>query len=191
MVQLQQQPIPAELPRVVRIYRSARWPGASAGLALFFLVFVLVLAPHAHGLRLWIAISVILTISGLTLIGWGLLLLVRLPIIEASELGIAIWFHGPYRRAFFVPWNRVRAVVLTRVRPAASGRGASVRNALGIELIRDGQFPRPPESARRETPVDGAAAADLAWSSRSIGGDVRRWARLLQQMKLVYADPNR
>jgi hypothetical protein len=186
MVQFPQQPIPAELPRVVRIFRSAPWLWASAGLALF-LVFVLLLAPPMRGPRLWIPIGVILTLSGL---GWGLRLLIRLPIIEASELGIAIWFHGPYRRPFFVPWSRVRAVVLTRVRPADSRSRAGVRNALGIELIHGDQSPLPP-TASRETPVDGAPAAHLAWSNRSIDGDLRQWARLLQQMKLVYADPTR
>jgi hypothetical protein len=130
-----------------------------------------------------------LVICALTAIGCGLRLVAQLPIIEASELGIAIWFHGPYRRPFFVPWSRVRAVVLTRVRPANSADRASVRNALGIELIADNHFPGPPQSAGREVPIDGAARADLAWSSRSIGGDVRRWARLLQQMKPAYADP--
>jgi hypothetical protein len=150
------------------------------------------IAPDKYSSRLWLPIAQIGAISGVTLIGWALWLLIRLPIIEATELGIAIWFHGPYRQPFFVPWRRVRAVVLTRtqVRPADSHSRAGVRNALGIELIELDQPPLPP-AARRETPVDGAPAADLAWSSRSIGGDVRRWARLLQQMRLAYSDLSR
>jgi len=135
---------PAPLPRAVRIFprrRSLR-TGLAAGVALTA-VFVW-FAGHARGELprplAWIAIG----LSALVAIGSAVRLLLQLPIIEASELGIAIWFHGPYRRPFFAPWNRVRAIVLTRVRTVDHATGAALRDALGIELIQDHRFQSTP-----------------------------------------------
>ena len=113
-------------------------------------------------------------------IGCAFRLVAGLPIIEASELGIAIWFHGPYRRPFFAPWSRVHDIVLTRV-----GRG----NALGIELIEDELFRIPEFPNQSCAPVREAARAILAWSGRAIGGDPREWVELLQKMRSVYGEP--
>jgi hypothetical protein len=114
--------------------------------------------------------------------------LLRLPIIEASELGIAIWLHGPYRSPFFAPWKRVRAIVLTQARSTAAGARAATREALGIELIQDDQFHLPPYLRRPEVVV-GAPRADLVWSSASIRGDPRRWVELLERMKGAGTEP--
>ena len=114
--------------------------------------------------------------------------LLRLPIIEASELGIAIWLHGPYRSPFFAPWKRVRAIVLTQARSTAAGARAATREALGIELIQDDQFHLPPYLRRPEVVV-GAPRADLVWSSASIRGDPRRWVELLERMKGASTEP--
>ena len=110
-------------------------------------------------------------------------LLIQLPIIEASELGIAVWLHGPYHRPVFVPWSHVRAVLLTQVRRADAPAGAAPRDALGIELNHPDRFRALPRPANDEVPVDSAAHADLAWSSRSISGDLRRWVELLQAIR--------
>jgi hypothetical protein len=183
MVQLLHQPKPADLPRAVRIMpsRSGLWAGLAAGLAAAAVFGWL--APAAPGqvpiALCWIAFG----LSALTAIGCGLRLLMQLPIIEASELGIAVWLHGPYRRPFFAPWSRVRAVSLTQVRSADAAPGAAARDALGIELDHNGESRPLQHRPHDELPVDGAARADLAWSSRSISGDLRRWVELLQQMK--------
>jgi len=161
--------------------------GLAAGVALTA-VFVW-FAGHARGELprpvTWIAIG----LSALVAIGSGVRLLLQLPIIEASELGIAVWFHGPYRRPFFAPWNRVRAIVLTRVRTADHATGAALRDALGIELIQDDQFHLPQGSSNDEIPVEGAPRADLAWSRRCVSGNLRHWVDLLQRMKSACAEP--
>jgi len=183
MVQLLHQSKPSDLPRAVRIMpsRSALWAGLAAGLASAVVFGWLARAPLGQlPIALcWIAFG----LSALTATGCAWRRLMQLPIIEASELGIAVWPHGPYRRPFFAPWSRVRAVSLTQVRSAAAAPSAAARDALGIELDHDGESRPLPRSANDELPVDGAARADLVWSSRSISGDLRRWVELLQQMK--------
>jgi hypothetical protein len=173
---------PADLPLTVRIMptRSALWAGFDAGVASM-VIFGWLAHDRNRALPsslVWIVIGV----SALIALGSGLRLLVQLPVIEASELGIAVWPYGPYRRPFFAPWSRVRAVALTQVRRANEATGAAARDALGVELNHDEQLvvPRSPSS---ELPVEGAARADLAWSNRSISGDLQRWVELLQQMK--------
>ena len=178
---------PAPLPRVVRIppRRAGSQAALAAGLVSAALCGWLAHQPP-RGLPaalLWIALG----LSALLAAGSGLRLLLQLPLIEASELGIAIWFHGPYRRPFFAPWSRVRAIVLTRARPAD---GASApRDALGIELIQDERFALPHEADVPETTVHGAAHADLVWSRRCIGGDPGQWVQRLQAMQRAYTEP--
>jgi hypothetical protein len=177
---------PADLPYSVRIMpnRSTLWLGcaASLGLALFLLLGSPASSPNGSisTIGFWSVIGLLLSAAF-----WcGFRLLVQLPIIEASELGIAIWFDGPYRRPFFAPWDRVRGVVLTRVRSALPAR----REALGIELVQDDLFSPPPIIAGAELPAADAVRADLAWSGRAISGNVRRWVTLLQRMKVAYAE---
>ena len=158
--------------------------GLAASLTSTFAFFWL--ARGTHG---WLPAPLYWTafgLSALAAIGCALRPLLQLPLIEASEVGIAVWLHGPYRRPFFAPWSRVRAIRLTRVRSAG---GVAARDALGIELNHDDRFPLPARSARDELPVEGAAHADLAWSSRSISGDLRRWEAVLRRMKSAYAEP--
>ena len=178
---------PARLPRAVRIPPSRT--GARAALVAGFASAALcgwLAHDPPRGLPAALFWST-LGVSALVAAGSGLRLLLRLPLIEASELGIAIWFHGPYRRPFFAPWSRVRTIVLTRARPAD---GASApRDALGIELIQDERFAIPREAHVAETPVHGAAHADLVWSRRSIGGDPGQWVQLLQSMQRAYTEP--
>jgi len=117
--------------------------------------------------------------AGLALL-LGVRALVQLPIIEASELGIAIWFHGPYRRPFFAPWSRVRTIVLTQARSADAA--SALRDALGIELIQDNQFRLPADLPRDEVAA-GTEPADLVWSRARIRGNPRRWVELLSRMQ--------
>jgi hypothetical protein len=180
---------PPHLPRAVRILprRSSLRAGLAAAVALTAIFGWF--AGQAHGPLprplAWIAIG----LSALVAIGSAVRLVVQLPIIEASELGIAIWFHGPYRRPFFAPWSRVRAIVLTRARAADDAPGSVMRDALGIELTQDDRFQLPQHCPNDEVPVEGALRADLVWSSRSVSGSPRRWVELLQQMKSAYAEP--
>jgi hypothetical protein len=125
--------------------------------------------------------------AGLALL-LGLRVLVQLPLIEASELGIAIWLNGPYRRPFFAPWSRVRAIVLTQAR--GPGVGGAVRDALGIELIQDSQLCLPADLPRAETAA-GAEPVDLVWSRARIRGNPVRWVELLSRMKAAGTDPAR
>jgi hypothetical protein len=180
------------LPQIVRISpnRTALRVAFGAGLVLSSILLFRG-APVRHpddpvlATLYWICLGAAL----LTMVGCGWRLLVQLPIIEASELGIAIWFGGPYRRPFFAPWGRVRAIVLTQVRPR-NGVAAprSTLPALGIELDCDDRFRLPQEAAHTDIPIGGAARADLAWSGRSIGGDVRRWVELLERMRSIYGE---
>jgi hypothetical protein len=178
-----------DVPRGVRIMprRSVLWAGLAAGLPSAALFGWLALASVSRfpGELGWIASG----LCALIAIRSGLRLLIQLPLIEVSELGIAVWLHGPYRRPFFAPWSRVRAVALTQVRSPDAAPGAATLDALGIELNQDDRYPLLQRSANDEVPIDGALRADLAWSSRSISGDVRHWVELLQQMKSIYADP--
>jgi hypothetical protein len=178
-----------DVPLAVRIMprRSVLWAGLGAGLASA--AFFGWLA-HASAGRLpiglcWIAFG----LCALIAIRSGLRLLIQLPLIEVSEVGIAVWLHGPYRRPFFVPWSRVRAVALTQVRSADAAPAAAPRNALGIELHPDDRPPQRP--ANTELPIDGAPRADLTWSSRSISGDPRHWVEQLQRMQSIYAEPQK
>lgn len=174
---------PEHLPRAVRIMprRSALWAALATGVVATAVFGWLARTPDGQlSIALcWIASG----LSALTAIGFGLRLLLQLPIIEASELGIAIWLHGPYRRPFFAPWSHVKAIALTRVRSADAPAGAAARDALGIELNHERDFQPLQRAANDELLVEGAARADLAWSNHSISGDLQRWVELLQQMK--------
>lgn len=177
---------PIDLPLSVRIMPSRSFLRAAlvAGLVLM-LLFGWLAGTLGRGLMLiWFALG----LGTLAALASGLRLLLQLPIIEASELGIAVWLHGPYRSPFFAPWSRVHAVTLTQVGRPDAGAGAAARDALGIELNRDGSTDLPHPVPDGERPIDGAARADLAWSNRSINGDLRRWVELLQAMKKAYED---
>jgi hypothetical protein len=179
---------PAELPRVLRIMPNGVFlrVGLAGSIALATVLGWLARDPHPllAAALCWIGLGACVLGAAVCAVR----LLLQLPVIEASELGIAIWFHGPFRRPFFAPWSRVRAVVLTQVRAANAAAGAG-RDALGIELVQDNQFRLPERRGSDEMPVDGAARADLAWSSRFIGGNLRRWVQLLQRAKSAYTDP--
>ena len=125
---------PGELPLTVRILpgRSASWAGLGGGLALAAILLWCARLSDGRASAAWTGIALVVLL--LSVIGPGLRLLLQLPLIEASELGIAIWIHGAYRRPFFVPWKHVQAIVLTRVRAPHDGAGASGRDALGIVL---------------------------------------------------------
>lgn len=169
------------LPLSLRIFppRAALWWGLSAsfGLSLVFLA----VAPAASAGRSWALVAA--ACAGL-FCGWRLL--VQLPLIEASEYGIAIWFHGPYRNPYFTPWSRVRCVVLTRSAPSGAALEGRGRQALGVQLQADARLAAPPLGPQAEVAVAGAPGADLAWSSRSIAGKPAAWVALLQQMHRVY-----
>jgi hypothetical protein len=153
-----------ELPRAVRILpsRLALRGGLAAGLMLCSGL-ILLGAPHGGrepGLALigyWAGLAA----GAAAALGCAVGLVLQLPVIEATELGIAVWLEGPYRRPFFAPWSHVRSIVL-RADPTG-------RRALGIELNAD------------------AAHADLAWPTRSISGDARRWVETLTLMKKTYS----
>jgi hypothetical protein len=175
---------PVELPLSVRIMpsRSFLRVGLAAGVALMLLSGWLADAPGGGLMLVWFALG----LGTLAALASGLRLLLQLPVIEASELGIAVWLYGPYRSPFFAPWSRVRAVALTQVSRPDAGARAAARDALGIELNRDGSTDLPRLVPDGERPINGAARADLAWSNRSINGDLRRWVALLQAMKKAY-----
>jgi len=177
------------VPLAVRIMprRSVLWAGLGASLALAALLGWLAHASEGHLViaLCWIGFAVCALIA----IRSGLRLLIQLPLIEVSELGIAVWLGGPYHRPFFAPWRRVRAIALTRVRTADGPPGAAPREALGIELIPDDRPLQRPRNS--ELPIDGAPRADLAWSRRAISGDPRHWVEQLQRMQSIYAEPQK
>ena len=177
-----------DVPLAVRIMprRAVLWAGLGAGLASAALLGWLAhtrAGPLPIGFW-WIASA----LCALIAVRSAVRLLIQLPLIEVSEVGIAVWVHGPYRRPFFAPWTQVRGIALTQVRSTDAAPGAAAREALGIELAADQRLQRP---LNDERPIDGAPPADLAWSSRSISGDPRHWVKLLQRMKSIYAEPQK
>jgi hypothetical protein len=173
------------LPKAVRILpnRLALRLGLGAGLTLCSAL--MIEGPPTGGrdaalalIGYWSAFAV----GALAAIGYAVGLVVQLPVIEASELGLAVWLEGPYRRPFFAPWSRVRSIMLTRMGPAG---GSGARDALAIELDPEDRL-RLPAAARSR--AAGAAPADLCWSRRAISGDPRRWVELLGRMKAAYAE---
>ncbi len=191
MNQLSAQTSLPDLPRSVRIppNRSMLRLGLVAGLVgLAILAAHGWLASNPRGLADTAATWAGLASFALIGVGCAFRLAAGLPIIEASELGIAIWFHGPYRRAFFAPWSRVRAVVLIQVAHSRRWGGAGRCDALGIQFVQDDQFHIPDFRDAAHAPLRDPPRADLAWSSRAIGGDLREWVKRLQQLKSAYTD---
>jgi hypothetical protein len=180
-----------DAPLSIRILPSQTAPRLTlaAGIALSAVLLLYGSPGHGPDHRVQAALYwVALSLCVLTALGCAWRLFVQLPIIEASELGIAIWFGSPYHRPFFAPWGRVRAIVLTRARARSDRAGGAGREALGIELDCDDQFRLPEEAARTDISIEGAARANLAWSARSIGGDMRRWVELLGRMHSIYRE---
>jgi hypothetical protein len=112
-------------------------------------------------------------------------LVAQLPVIEVSELGIAIWFLGPYRGPFFAPWSRVSSVGLTRVEcPGPLGRRPV--DALAIRIVEDGGFRFPALPADLTVPIRGAPGAELAWPDGAIAGRLQTWVTLMKSLKSAH-----
>ena len=191
MSQLSEGRRPQDLPLSVRIPRNRTMLRLGLSAALTALAVLVVQAWPGSNPRVPVSVSAFWAAFALfALIGaaCAFRLVASLPVIEASELGIAIWLRGPYFRPFFAPWSRVRAVVLTTVArwPRA---GARHRTALGIVLIQDDGFRIPDFRHSAQAPALDAPHADLAWSSRAIGGDLSHWVDLLQRMKAADTQP--
>jgi len=93
----------------------------------------------------------------------------RLPAIEFSELGVCAWLHGPYRRPFFVPWNRVRAARRGSATPGANASTViRAADALCLQIAEDDEFRIPAIAAGARMPVRGAGPSELAWPQRML-----------------------
>ena len=174
-----------ELPRAIRILPTRLVPRAGIGAGLSLCSGLALYGPPPAGdaklalIAYWAAIAA----GAITAIGCAVRLVLQLPVIEASELGIAVWLQGPYHRPFFAPWSRVRSIVLTRTGPDGTLGGDS----LGIELAPDDRAQLPSVAAAHGAPA--GAVTRLAWSTHAISGDARRWVELLGRMKKAYDEP--
>jgi hypothetical protein len=176
-----------ELPLRLRILPGRRplQAGLALGLALAVLCLGLrVAAPAAPWARPLVA-HWAGALAGLAIAaGCAIRMFIQLPVIEVTELGIAIWLRDPLAGPFFIPWRRVRSVALTRVRRPGLG-GGSVE-ALAIRIIEDAAFRFPALAPERATPVRGSEPSELAWPAGSLAGRLPSWVRMMQALRAAH-----
>jgi hypothetical protein len=160
-------------PLVIRVMPSRRWPrvGVACGIGLALLAVAL------RGVTPPTASIALFGIGALLAVAAAARMIAQLPIIEVTELGIALWLQGPYRRPFFAPWGRVRSIGLVRIASQRSAR------ALSIEFVEDGAFRVPQPPAGAHAPVRGADPVTLSWPSDAIDGTATTWVRRMSAMR--------
>jgi hypothetical protein len=167
----------------IRPGRRHLWAGVAFGLALAALSLGLRIAMPA-----WTrppAVQWAGTLAGLAIAGaCALRMFLQLPVIEVTELGIAIWFFSPLSGPFFIPWRRVRSVALTRV--ARTGRAGGSVEALAIRIAEDATFHFPPLPADRKAPVRGREPSELAWPAGTLAGRLPDWIETMQALRAAH-----
>jgi hypothetical protein len=99
-------------------------------------------------------------------------MLLQLPIIEVTELGVAAWLQGPYRHPFFMPWSRIRSISGRSRSNMASGAAsrAAERLVAAIELDAD-------------SPAHRTGGNALTWPAAAIDGAAAHWAERMLAMR--------
>ena len=102
------------------------------------------------------------------------------PIVRATREGLYLSV-GTFGRTFCVPWERVDAVVLTKVVPV--GPEARPKDALGFVIRQDDEFKLPAFQWNSSGRDQGPPHSDVTFSRDMIDGDVKAWVRKLEAFR--------
>jgi hypothetical protein len=103
------------------------------------------------------------------------------PIVRATREGLYLGI-GTFGRSFYVPWERVDAVVLAEVAPFGPD-ASGTRDALGFVIRQDDGFRLP--AIRWNCACDdlNGTPSDVRFESSMIQGDVKTWVRKLEAFR--------
>jgi len=154
--------------------------------------------PNQLSLLIGMSASAILGLGFLGAAGWWKMIAVLLaavfvvcfyqlywprPIIRANREGLYLSI-GTFGQPFYVPWERVNSIVLTKVWSLAGPDTYShPRDALGFVIQQDGSFKLP--SVRWNAAGDdiGEAHSDISFEKSMIQGDVKTWVAKLEAFR--------
>jgi hypothetical protein len=130
---------------------------------------------------------------GWPMLGFSLLILLAavrqllwpVPLLEATGRGVRLRIASPMSRSglFFVPWTRVRGVVLTQT-VATSSRGSGREDAIGFLIDQDGGSRLPVLRWNSGTVAPQAPPCDVALPASMIRGSAAQWMRKLEAHRL-------
>ncbi|MGP0017394.1 MAG: hypothetical protein ACLPHP_02400 [Candidatus Sulfotelmatobacter sp.] len=104
------------------------------------------------------------------------------PIVRATRQGLFLSI-GTFGRSFYVPWERVDAVILAEVASLPGPNGTVTRDALGF-VIRQGDGFRLPALRFNCAGEDlNGTPSDIRFESTMIQGDVKTWVRKLEAFR--------
>jgi hypothetical protein len=101
------------------------------------------------------------------------------PIVRAAQDGLYLGIGTLGRSFFYVPWDRVDAVVLTEVIPLNSENGLH-RKALGFVIRQDDQFKLPGVKWNVAGDDVGDVHSDIRFDCSILEGDVATWVQTLE-----------
>jgi len=102
------------------------------------------------------------------------------PIVRATRAGLFLGI-GTFGRSFYVPWERVDAVVLAEV--IALGPDGYHRDALGFVIRQDDGFRLPAMRWNCSSDDVNGTPSDIRFESGMIQGDVKTWVRKLEAFR--------
>jgi hypothetical protein len=130
----------------------------------------------AGGAWRWVAVVVLLVfVSCLYHLYWPS------PMIRATREGLYLGI-GTLGRSFYIPWERVDAVVLTKV-PAFGPESGAPRDALGFVIHQDDGFKLPTVRWNCAAEDVQGTPSDVRFESSMIQGDVKTWVSKLEAFR--------
>jgi len=104
------------------------------------------------------------------------------PIIRANREGLYLGI-GTFGSPFYVPWDRVNGVVLTKVMSLPGPNGGRPRDALGFVIRQDGSFRLPAVRWNAAGDDIGEVHSDISFETSMIQGDVKTWVDRLEAVR--------
>jgi hypothetical protein len=103
------------------------------------------------------------------------------PIVRATRQGLFLGI-GTFGRSFYVPWERVDAVVLAEVAPFGPD-ASGTRDALGFVIRQGDGFKLPAVRFNCAGEDVNGTPSDIRFERGMIQGDVKTWVRKLEAFR--------
>lgn len=127
---------------------------------------------------------VLLGVSAVVFIATLRQLLWPIPLVDVTCRGVRLRIGAPMHRSglFFIPWSRLRAVLLTQtmIKNAAGGR----ENALGFQIAQDQLFRLPKVRWNSSHAAPQAPKCEVVFAASMINGDVRECVRKIEERRI-------
>ncbi len=128
---------------------------------------------------------VLLSLSAVVLIATVRQLLWPIPLVEVTCRGVRLRIGAPMSRSglFFVPWARLRAVILTQT-VATNFGGGGRENALGFRIAQDERFRLPAVRWNSSHAAPEAPRCEVVFAASMVNGDVHECVRKIEEQRI-------